>query len=377
MINVSDLSVANTSNELPYLRISRLTKKFGDFVALDDISLEVNDGEFVCFLGPSGCGKTTFLRAIAGLDIQTSGTVHQADADISALPPSERDFGIVFQSYALFPNLTVEKNIAFGLENQKIPRGDIKKRVNDLLELVGLPEQENKYPSQLSGGQQQRIALARAIATSPGLLLLDEPLSALDAKVRTYLRHEVKTLQRKLGVTTIMVTHDQEEALTMADRIVVMNDGVIDQVGTPTEIYREPKTLFVANFIGTMNHVKGHAASSGSAKFGSRELSCRKHDLPPGKPAIISIRPEDIVPIDEIDPSVAQTGNIFNVTVEEMEFLGSFWRIHLGGKQLDNSRLIIDLSVNAVIRMNTTVGKEMSIELPSDRLYVFKRGPAQ
>ncbi|MEN8246877.1 MAG: ATP-binding cassette domain-containing protein, partial [Thermodesulfobacteriota bacterium] len=238
---MNDLSAVNTSNIPPYLRISRLTKKFGEFVALDDISLEVNDGEFICFLGPSGCGKTTFLRAIAGLDIQTSGTVHQADTDISALPPSERDFGIVFQSYALFPNLTVEKNIAFGLENQKISRGDIKKRVDELLELVGLPEQENKYPSQLSGGQQQRIALARAIATSPGLLLLDEPLSALDAKVRAYLRHEVKALQRKLGVTTIMVTHDQEEALTMADRIVVMNDGVIDQVGTPTEIYREPK----------------------------------------------------------------------------------------------------------------------------------------
>ncbi|MBT8371524.1 MAG: ATP-binding cassette domain-containing protein, partial [Deltaproteobacteria bacterium] len=216
MIIVSDLSVANTSNKPPYLRISRLTKKFGEFVALNNISLDVNDGEFVCFLGPSGCGKTTFLRAIAGLDIQTSGTVRQADKDISALPPSERDFGIVFQSYALFPNLTVEKNIAFGLENQKLSRVDIKKRVDELLELVGLPEQEKKYPSQLSGGQQQRIALARAIATSPGLLLLDEPLSALDAKVRVYLRQEVKALQQKLAVTTVMVTHDQEEALTMA-----------------------------------------------------------------------------------------------------------------------------------------------------------------
>jgi iron(III) transport system ATP-binding protein len=231
MMTVSDLSTANTSNHPPYLRISRLTKKFGEFVALNDISLDVSQGEFVCFLGPSGCGKTTFLRAIAGLDIQTSGTVHQADRDISALPPSERDFGIVFQSYALFPNLTVEANVAFGLENQKKNRVEIKKRVDELLELVGLPEQEKKYPSQLSGGQQQRIALARALATSPGLLLLDEPLSALDAKVRGYLRHEVKALQRKLGVTTIMVTHDQEEALTMADRIVVMNDGELTRLG--------------------------------------------------------------------------------------------------------------------------------------------------
>ena len=188
-------------------------------------------GEFVCFLGPSGCGKTTLLRAIAGLDIQTTGSVFQDGEDISALPPSERDFGIVFQSYALFPNLTIEKNIAFGLENSGIARPDIDKRVAELLELVGLPEQAKKYPAQLSGGQQQRIALARAIATSPGLLLLDEPLSALDAKVRVHLRHEVKDLQRKLGVTTIMVTHDQEEALAMADRIVVMNHGVIEQVG--------------------------------------------------------------------------------------------------------------------------------------------------
>ena len=371
MIIVSELSAANTSNNSPYLRISRLTKKFGDFVALDDISLDVNDGEFVCFLGPSGCGKTTFLRAIAGLDIQTSGTVHQGEKDISALPPSERDFGIVFQSYALFPNLTVEKNIAFGLENQNLSRADIKKRVDELLELVGLPEQEKKYPSQLSGGQQQRIALARAIATSPGLLLLDEPLSALDAQVRIYLRQEVKALQRKLAVTTIMVTHDQEEALTMADRIVVMNQGVIDQIGTPTEIYREPKTMFVANFIGTMNHVKGYAATPESARIGSLEFACRPHSVPPGQPAIISIRPEDIVPSDEIEDADAQTGNSFNATVKDMEFLGSFWRIHLGDEQLGKSQLVIDLSVNAVIRMNTSVGKQMSIALPPDRLMVF------
>ncbi len=368
---MSDLSVANTSNKPPYLRISRLTKKFGEFVALDDISLDVNDGEFVCFLGPSGCGKTTFLRAIAGLDIQTSGTVHQADKDISALPPSERDFGIVFQSYALFPNLTVEKNIAFGLENQKLSRVDIKKRVDELLELVGLPEQEKKYPSQLSGGQQQRIALARAIATSPGLLLLDEPLSALDAKVRVYLRQEVKALQQKLAVTTVMVTHDQEEALTMADRIVVMNQGVIDQIGTPTEIYREPKTLFVANFIGTMNHVTGYAGTPESARLGSLELACRKHSLAPGQQAVLSIRPEDIVPIDDIAADVVQTGNSLTVTVKDMEFLGSFWRLHLTDEQLGISQLVIDLSVNAVIRMNTSVGKKMSIELPSDRLMVF------
>ena len=204
-----------------------------------------------------GLWQTTLLRAIAGLDIQTTGVIHQAGRDISALPPSERDFGIVFQSYALFPNLTVAKNIAYGLENRKASKAEIQARVTELLELVGLPDQGDKYPAQLSGGQQQRIALARAIATSPGLLLLDEPLSALDAKVRVHLRHEVKELQRRLGITTVMVTHDQEEALTMADRIVVMNHGVIEQVGTPLEIYRDPATSFVADFIGTMNFMPG------------------------------------------------------------------------------------------------------------------------
>ncbi|UCH76088.1 MAG: ATP-binding cassette domain-containing protein, partial [Rhodospirillales bacterium] len=209
----------------PYLRIANVTKNFGDFTALDDVSIDINEGEFVCFLGPSGCGKTTLLRAIAGLDIQTFGRIDQGGRDISALPPAERDFGIVFQSYALFPNLTVTRNIAYGLENRKLPKDEVRARVDELLQLVGLSGQGDKYPAQLSGGQQQRVALARALATSPGLLLLDEPLSALDARVRVHLRHEIKQLQHRLGVTTIMVTHDQEEALTMADRIVVMNHG--------------------------------------------------------------------------------------------------------------------------------------------------------
>ena len=267
-----------------YLRIRRLTKKFGEFTALADISLDVLEGEFVCFLGPSGCGKTTLLRAIAGLDIQTAGTIEQAGADISALPPSERDFGIVFQSYALFPNMTVTRNVAYGLESQRRSRAEVRDRVRELLDLVGLPDQGDKYPAQLSGGQQQRIALARAIAMSPGLLLLDEPLSALDAKVRARLRYEVKALQRRLGVTTIMVTHDQEEALTMADRIVVMNHGVIEQVGAPAEIYREPASVFVADFIGTMNflaaEVTGSAAAGERRDQGRWACPCLRHLRP-------------------------------------------------------------------------------------------------
>ncbi|MCP4470405.1 MAG: putative 2-aminoethylphosphonate ABC transporter ATP-binding protein [Gammaproteobacteria bacterium] len=363
---------AGPSSEV-YLHIDRLTKKFGSFVALDSVSLDVYEGEFICFLGPSGCGKTTLLRAIAGLDIQTSGTVRQADADISALPPSERDFGIVFQSYALFPNLTAERNIAFGLENQKLEKSAVDKRVNELLELVGLPDQGPKYPAQLSGGQQQRIALARALATSPGLLLLDEPLSALDAKVRAHLRHEMKDLQRRLGVTTVMVTHDQEEALTMADRIVVMNHGVIEQVGTPTNIYREPDTLFVADFIGAMNQVEGRANGANGVSIGEMNFTSRNHGLTSDAPVVAAIRPEDIVPQGVGDYSSSDTNleNSLEVEIESMEFLGSFWRVSLKNNALGGATLVADLSINAMRRLEVTTDSRIRVKLPSDRLWVF------
>ena len=215
--------MTDSPDNTPFLVIRDLVKKFGPFTALSNISLDIYEGEFVCFLGPSGCGKTTLLRAIAGLDIQTAGSVHQAGRDISALPPSERDFGIVFQSYALFPNLSVESNVAYGLQNSGAKRGDVRKRVAELLELVGLPDQGKKYPSQLSGGQQQRVALARALATSPGLLLLDEPLGALDTQLREHMQFEITNLAHDLGITTVYVTHDQTEALTMSDRVAVIN----------------------------------------------------------------------------------------------------------------------------------------------------------
>jgi iron(III) transport system ATP-binding protein len=361
------------SNAEVYLQIDRLTKKFGNFVALDRVSLEVYEGEFICFLGPSGCGKTTFLRAIAGLDIQTSGTVRQADIDISALPPSERDFGIVFQSYALFPNLTAERNIAFGLENQGLEKSAVAKRVTELLELVGLPDQGPKYPAQLSGGQQQRIALARALATSPGLLLLDEPLSALDAKVRGHLRHEIKALQRRLGVTTVMVTHDQEEALTMADRIVVMNQGVIEQVGTPTNIYREPDTLFVADFIGAMNQVEGRINGDNSVSIGELSFTSRNHGLASDAPVVAAIRPEDIVPqgMGDYSSSDSNAENSLEVEIESMEFLGSFWRVSLNNSALGGATLIADLSINAMRRLKVDIGSTIRVKLPADRLWIF------
>jgi iron(III) transport system ATP-binding protein len=357
----------------PFLRIEGLTKKFGHFTALQDISLDTYEGEFVCFLGPSGCGKTTLLRAIAGLDFQTAGRIEQAGRDISVLPPSERDFGIVFQSYALFPNLTVAKNIAYGLENRRRKRSEIEARVKELLELVGLPDQRTKYPAQLSGGQQQRIALARAIATSPGLLLLDEPLSALDAKVRMRLRHEVKSLQQRLGITTIMVTHDQEEALTMADRIVVMNHGVIEQIGTPIEIYRSPATAFVADFIGTMNFVPATVSGPMRVRLGDLELACDIDGFAPGTEVTAAIRPEDITAHE----TQSEAENVFDVEVREMEFLGSFFRADLSPKQVGDSRLTADFSVNMVRRTGVEAGQSLAVRVPKERIRVYPREVAR
>ena len=363
-----------------YLRIRRLTKKFGEFTALADLSLDVLEGEFVCFLGPSGCGKTTLLRAIAGLDIQTAGTVEQGGADISALPPSERDFGIVFQSYALFPNMTVTRNVAYGLESLKRSRAEVRDRVRELLELVGLPDQGDKYPAQLSGGQQQRIALARAIAMSPGLLLLDEPLSALDAKVRARLRYEVKSLQRRLGVTTIMVTHDQEEALTMADRIVVMNHGVIEQVGAPAEIYREPASVFVADFIGTMNflpaEVAGDAgAADGGIRAGGLALACDTSGHPEGARVTAAIRPEDIVVLDSGSdgaPGHANRDGGFDATVEYVEFLGSFARVEL---DCAGERLLMDVSIARAQHFGVNEGSTVRAAVPREAVRIYAGTP--
>ncbi len=352
-----------------YLRIDNLWKAYGEFIALRDVSLSIVKGEFVCFLGPSGCGKTTLLRAVAGLDPQTRGTIRQDGRDISNLPASRRDYGIVFQSYALFPNLTVARNIAFGLENTRRPKAEITARVSELLALVGLPDQAGKYPAQLSGGQQQRIALARAIAINPGLLLLDEPLSALDAKVRVHLRHEMKELQRKLGVTTIMVTHDQEEALSMADRIVVMNQGVIEQIGTPTEIYRHPATLFVADFIGETNRISARH-EAGAVTVGRTILETRQPGLTDGQQVVVVVRPEDILPHARGHEEVAKPNHL-SVRIEGMEFLGSYWRVYLSSAGLGSTPLKANFSMNAVRRLELQDGSELTVELPAERILAF------
>ncbi|MBK8158005.1 MAG: putative 2-aminoethylphosphonate ABC transporter ATP-binding protein [Rhodospirillaceae bacterium] len=349
----------------PYLRIEHVSKSFGDFQALKNISLDIYAGEFVCFLGPSGCGKTTLLRAIAGLDIQSSGTIVQNGVDISALPPSQRDFGIVFQSYALFPNLNVADNVGYGLVGGKLSRTDIHQRVDDLLAMVGLTGQEKKYPSQLSGGQQQRVALARALAMSPGLLLLDEPLSALDARVRQHLRAELKQLQRRLKVTTIMVTHDQEEALAIADRIVVMNEGRIEQIGTPIDVYRQPEASFVADFVGQMNFLDVEHQSDNLIRLGEAVLEIRGGRSNGNGGAMLCIRPEDI----QIRGVVPGQANSVLAKIEHMEFLGSFCRAEL--RLVCGRRLQADFSINAMRDLSLAPGQELTIALPADRIRLF------
>ena len=349
---------------MEFLELKHISKSFGAFEALKDVSLRIGKGEFVCFLGPSGCGKTTLLRIIAGLEVQTRGEVHQGGRDISLLPPAGRDYGIVFQSYALFPNLTVADNVSYGLVNRKTPAAEVRQRVTELVKLVGLPGSEGKFPAQLSGGQQQRIALARALATRPGLLLLDEPLSALDALERLRLRGEIRALQQTLGVTTIMVTHDQEEALSVADRIVVMNHGVIEQVGTPMEIYREPASAFVADFVGKVNVLSGRVANR-QLQVGSLQMETAQA-WPDGE-AKVYLRPEDVL-ARPIQPGDA---HVFDATIDKIDFLGSFCHVHVNSAALPGQPLTVYLSLNFLAEQNLRVGSSLPLKLMPERIKVF------
>src|SRR5206468_3397795 len=323
------------------------------------IGLEVARGELMVFLGPSGCGKTTLLRIVAGLETQDAGTIVQDGRDISRLSAVDRDYGIVFQSYALFPNLTIESNVAYGLVNRRDRRASIKARVVELLTLVGLPDAGRKYPSQLSGGQQQRIALARALAPAPGLLLLDEPLSALDALERVRLRGEIRALQRRLGVTTIMVTHDQEEALSMADRVVVMNQGVIEQIGTPQEIYREPASAFVADFVGKINVINAIAEGDGRFRIGALVLNGVQGDraVSAGSRVRLYLRPEDVV----VNGAVAGQGNAARGKVTKVEFLGAFCHVTVALAGAEEQPLLINISRHSIDEMNLTEGSALNL----------------
>ena len=352
----------------PHVRAVKITKRFGAFTAIDSVSLEVEAGKLVCILGPSGCGKTTLLRVIAGLELQDAGVIEIGGRDVSYLPPAQRDFGIVFQSYALFPNLNVDENVGYGLVNRRKPRREIARRVRELLELVGLPDQGTKYPAQLSGGQQQRVALARALACSPSLLLLDEPLSALDARVRVRLRDEVRALQRRLGLTSIMVTHDQEEALAMADRIVVMNHGRVEQVGSPAEIYGRPGSDFVADFVGTMNRLDAIVVGCGLVRVGGLTLSCSPLlTRAEGQHIKLGLRPEE-VRIRDLGEGAA---NAILVTVELIDFLGPFCRARLRPKSAPDLVLLSDFSANAMRDYSIREGQTLTVALPPDLLRVF------
>jgi iron(III) transport system ATP-binding protein len=347
-----------------------IAKKFGGTVALHGISLSVAEGEFVCFLGPSGCGKTTLLRIIAGLERQNLGVVRLGGRDVSALPPGRRNYGIVFQSYALFPNLSVARNVAYGLEAQHVPRARIDARVDELLELVHLRAHEHRYPAQLSGGEQQRVALARALAPSPALLLLDEPLSALDARVRLALRNEIKGLQRRLGITTIMVTHDQEEALTMADRIVVMNHGVVEQVGAPFEIYTDPASLFVARFVGAMNVIPAVADErAGWARAGAVRLQHRGRDHQAGAPLALAIRPEEVA----VGATASTSDNVLPARVMTVQFMGAFARLRLLVVAGEEHVLECDVPMAALAERGIKEGAELPVTLRPEALRAFPR----
>jgi iron(III) transport system ATP-binding protein len=334
----------------PFLSLRGVTKRFGPVLAVRDVTLDIAEGEFVCFLGPSGCGKTTLLRIIAGLEAADEGRCLLRDVDLGGVPARRRNFGMVFQSYSLFPSMTARRNVAYGLECRKWRRADIDRRVDQMLALVHLQEEADKPPHQLSGGQQQRVALARALAPGPTVLLLDEPLSALDAKVRESLRGEVRDLHRALGITTIMVTHDQDEAMEMADRIVVMHRGAIAQVGTATELYHHPATRFVAEFIGRMNVLRLDGPEGGPPTLAGVPLRL------PAPARVVGIRPEDVLRAD---------GSGLNEvvgTVRKAVFLGSVTHVTLA---VGDQTLLVELGGTEPAPAR---GAPLAVRLPPDRL---------
>ena len=346
---------AGSSRAEPYLEVRALSKQFGTTPVLRDVSFNISKGEFVCFLGPSGCGKTTLLLCLAGLEHASSGQIFKQGASIEALPPSRRDVGIVFQSYALFPNLTVAQNVAFGLVSQRKPAEEIKDTVSRLMAQLSLQGHEKKFPSQLSGGQQQRVALARSLALSPSLLLLDEPLSALDAQVRTRLRGELRELQTRLGLTTLMVTHDQEEAQSLSDRIVLMNQGRIEQVGTPWSLYNEPVSAFVADFVGTANLLPG-LVEAGGMRVRGHLIPCSVQACVPGQAAHVLIRPEDLVLSIQ-----AGSHSVASGVVRQVEHLGAVVRAHV--ELEDSSRWVADVSKKDFGRAPCAVGDRRWLDI--------------
>lgn len=340
--------------EFPRLQLKAVMKSFGHEVAVKDISFAVNEGEFFTLLGPSGCGKSTILRIIAGILRQDSGEICLDGEDISAVPPYKRPFGMVFQNYALFPHMNIFDNIAFGLKVRKEKRKEIKNKVRKVLELIKLQGYEKKYSPQLSGGQQQRVAIARCIVLMPLILLFDEPLSNLDAKLRQQMRIELKNIQKKIGVTSLYVTHDQAEALSMSDRICAMSKAKIEQVGVPGEIYKDPKTWFVADFIGQTNRFDGIVAvasdSETKVKVGNDLILCESNrNFKKNERVILLVRPEHI----RISPKPVSSDNVYEVRIENNSYMGSKveYRCRLGDwlVKVDTQGVISDLEGKAYI----------------------------
>jgi putative spermidine/putrescine transport system ATP-binding protein len=332
---------------MTHLKLANISKEFSGTTAVEDFNLEVKQGEFVSFLGPSGCGKTTTLRMVAGFEIPTRGTITINGTDITNNAPNQRNVGMIFQAYALFPNMTVAQNIGFGLRIRKESESVIKDRVAEMLSLIHLENKADRYPYQLSGGQQQRVALGRALANQPQVLLLDEPLSALDAKIRVQLRSEIRAIQKKMGITAIFVTHDQEEALSISDRIVVMYEGKIEQVGSPFEVYNFPKTAFVANFVGTLNTasaevldpVKGLLSMDGVQFVSAENLQDRKK----GDAVKFSIRPERFSFASDV-----KKDNVLDCSIENITFLGSVVRIRV---KIGNTKFNMDTFNNPFLEL--------------------------
>lgn len=350
------------------LVLENVTKTFGSLVAVDDVNLQIEPGEFICFLGPSGCGKTTLLRLITGFEQVTSGNVIYDGRMINDVIPQKRDFGIVFQSYALFPNMTVRENTAFGLKMRKMPQKLIDERVDEILKLLGLSPWGDHYPAQLSGGQQQRVGLGRAIAIKPNVLLLDEPLSALDAKIRIRLRIVIKKLQQDLGITLIYVTHDQEEALAMADRIVIMRDGQIRQIGDPREVYKHPRTSFIAEFVGISNFMTC-TRKNGTILFGSHALTVNSPDQVEGDTVYLAIRPEQIQIVDPDQPEgVYDPANIIEATVDVVTFLGPIVRVTF---PIEGEDIHLELSEKVFAQAPLKSGATCRLYFPPDAFNTY------
>lgn len=328
---------------MPDLHLRSLAKRFGETVAVDDLSLEIQDGEIMTLLGPSGCGKTTTLRCVAGFVNPDAGDVYLGDERITDLPPERRDIGFVFQNYALWPHMTVYQNLAFGLELRRLSKDEIRRRIQETLALVHMSDLEYRRPRQLSGGQQQRVALARALVLQPSVLLLDEPLSNLDAQLREEMRFEIRELQKQLGITSIYVTHDQAEALVLSDRIAVLHQGKMVQVGTPDEIYNRPSNRFVAGFVGLTSFIEGSISgfdeTSGFAMVRTKDgliIEVEGHDLSPGQPVTLSIRPEHLRLSRDRHEAPAENYNVLEGEVHRAAYLGDVvdYRIQVGDWEL-------------------------------------------